>query len=135
MREAAHYFGIDHAMSRATLPMLDTLARELSARLQDFDRVSRHPDFELFESDLQATLQIEEELAVFGNVRNVDEYANQVVAEQVVLTMPQAADGLGFGRDRAETPLKLKQRVGDQFVRHWPAVVKALRQKNFESPK
>ena len=47
---------------------------------QDLDRVGRHPDVNLLESGLQPLFELNEEVAVFGLIRDVYEDSDQVIA-------------------------------------------------------
>jgi len=95
-----------------------------SRRSDDLDRIGRHPDIDLLKPFANLFLELREELAVLGRVRHIDERAHQVVAEYLVLVLPQSTNRLRFARDRSEPLAQLKHRVGNRLVRHGAAVVK-----------
>ena len=103
---------------------------ERRRRLQDLDRVGRHPDLDLLEAALQPLLELEEETAMLGLVGDIDEDPNQVVAVSLALVAPEAADRLRLGRDGPELLLPFEQGLRDEVVGHGLAVIEPEREQD-----
>src|SRR6266516_4685556 len=92
--------------SMRLLPSRPTMsARQSSLRhgpSQDFDRVGGHPDVDLAERCPHLFLEFDEELSAFRQVWGIHERTDEIVAEELVLVAPQAADRLRFAGDSAE---------------------------------
>jgi hypothetical protein len=103
-------------------------------RLQDLDRVGRHPDVDLPESRLQPFLECEKELAMLGLVRDIHKDADQVIAVRLAFVPPQAADGLRLGRDGPDPLLQFEEGVGHEVVWHGLTVIEPEREQDLVAP-
>ncbi len=76
--------------------------RMIAGVLQHLDRICCHPDIDLLKSGFCAFLELKEELPVFLDVRRINEYTDEIIAEELVIAPPHPMDRLSFARDRAE---------------------------------
>jgi hypothetical protein len=74
--------------------------------------------------------EIEEKLAMFGVLRDIDEDSDQVVAIGLSLVPPEAANHLGLGRDSAEALLQFQQGLRDEVIGHGLAVIEPKREQD-----
>jgi hypothetical protein len=103
--------------------------------LQDFNRIRRQPDVDLLELDSGAFLEFLEELTTLSNVGSVNEYANQIIAIQLLFLTPHSLDRLCLAGNSAESLLKLDQCFRDEIVGDRTTIIEPPRQKNLEPPK
>jgi hypothetical protein len=87
-----------------------------------------HPDVDLFESHLEEFFELLKELLILVGVGDIDEDADEVIAEKLARMLPQATNDLRFGGDGAEACSKFQECFANRFVFDGLIIVRPLRQ-------
>jgi hypothetical protein len=64
--------------------------------------IGGYPNIKLFEPDLGPFFEFTEELPSLGDIRNIYEYADQIVAITLTFALPKPSNHLSLGGDRTK---------------------------------
>src|ERR1041385_7821007 len=93
--------------------------------------MTRYPDVELVKALFESPLELLKELAAFLEILHVHKHAHVFVTIDLALIFPLSANDLRLCGNRAKSVPKLKQRLGDQRIRHRRAVIEPKRDQDF----
>jgi hypothetical protein len=104
-----------------------------SALLSDYlDWISGHPNVELLKAHFELFLVVDKKVAVFARVSDIDEDADEFIAENFALVLLVTTDHLRLRGHRIVLLSEFQERLADQFIRDRPAVVKPQGQQDLE---
>jgi hypothetical protein len=96
--------------------------------------MSRHPDVELAESELERFFEFQKELEVLGSFGHINEEPDQFITIRMTFVFQQTTNDLCLGGHGSESLPQLKQGIGEQLIRDGLLIVKPQGQKDFVSP-
>jgi hypothetical protein len=102
--------------------------------LCEVDLIADHPEVELFETCLPASLELSKPTTVLGSVGDVDDDPDEIIAMQDLAVSPVPFDLLGLVARGPEAIHDLQDRLGQPLAGHFPAVIESEWEQDLEPP-